>query len=184
MALPFQVTPLQPTLVQPFHRDGWVYEEKYDGWRMVAYKDGGSVRLVSRHGVDHTARFPELASAIAVLPATTLILDGEVCRFDEHLVSRFHLLPDPEPGTVCSPPVFVAFDVLYARDRDLRARPLRERRRALEDEVGIRDHVVTARRLPDDGLEAWAEVQRRATRGWWRRTTPQRTCRAALPDAG
>jgi ATP-dependent DNA ligase len=37
--------PVHPTLVrEPFHRDGWVYEEKYDGWRMVALKDGSSVR--------------------------------------------------------------------------------------------------------------------------------------------
>ncbi|MGH7399379.1 MAG: hypothetical protein ACRELW_17790, partial [Candidatus Rokuibacteriota bacterium] len=42
---------------QPFHRDDWIYEEKYDGWRMVAYKDGTSVKLVSRAGKDHRRRF-------------------------------------------------------------------------------------------------------------------------------
>ena len=48
-----------PTLVaKPFHRAGWVYEEKVDGWRMLAYKDGDRVRLVSRNGRDHTRRFP------------------------------------------------------------------------------------------------------------------------------
>jgi len=40
-----------PTLVpEPFHRDGWVYEEKVDGWRILAYKDGALVRLLSRNG--------------------------------------------------------------------------------------------------------------------------------------
>jgi bifunctional non-homologous end joining protein LigD len=40
---------MQPTLVaKPFHREGWIWEEKYDGWRMVAYKDGSRVRLISR----------------------------------------------------------------------------------------------------------------------------------------
>jgi bifunctional non-homologous end joining protein LigD len=54
---------MQPTLVaQPFHRDGWVYEEKYDGWRMVAYKDRDQVRLISRPGRGHTRRFPELVA--------------------------------------------------------------------------------------------------------------------------
>jgi bifunctional non-homologous end joining protein LigD len=55
---------MAPTLVRPpFHRDGWVYEEKIDGWRMLAYKDGAHVRLISRNAVDQTARFRELAAA-------------------------------------------------------------------------------------------------------------------------
>jgi bifunctional non-homologous end joining protein LigD len=46
---------IQPTLVaKPFHREGWVYEEKYDGWRMVAYKREDQVQLISRPGRDHT----------------------------------------------------------------------------------------------------------------------------------
>src|SRR6266851_3208995 len=57
---------MQPTLVStPFHREGWVYEEKYDGWRMVAYKREDGVQLISRSGRDHTSRFPELVAAIA-----------------------------------------------------------------------------------------------------------------------
>ena len=72
---------MAPTLAKPFHRDGWVYEEKYDGWRMVAYKDGLAVRLVSRNAVDHTKRFRELVNAIAAPKAPTLVLDGEVCVY-------------------------------------------------------------------------------------------------------
>jgi ATP-dependent DNA ligase len=42
---------MAPTLVgEPFHHDGWVYEEKVDGWRMLAYKAGDRIRLVSRNG--------------------------------------------------------------------------------------------------------------------------------------
>jgi len=65
---------MAPMLIrEPFHRDGWVYEEKVDGWRMVAYKDGERVRLVSRNGRDHTRRFPDLAAAISKLSARTLV---------------------------------------------------------------------------------------------------------------
>src|SRR5919201_1089704 len=74
------IEPMIPTLAQPFHRAGWVYEEKYDGWRMLAYKNGATVRLISRQGVDHTARFAELAATVAALKAPTLVLDGEVVR--------------------------------------------------------------------------------------------------------
>jgi hypothetical protein len=47
-------------LPRPFHRPGWVYEEKYDGWRMVAEKVASQVSFTSRNGLDHTRRFPEL----------------------------------------------------------------------------------------------------------------------------
>jgi bifunctional non-homologous end joining protein LigD len=105
----------------PFHRDGWVYEEKVDGWRIVAYivayKDGSSMRLISRNGVDHTARFRELARAIAKMRQDVLVLDGEIAVFDEQLVSRFHLLGDPDPAILCTPSMFIAFDVRRTTDR-------------------------------------------------------------------
>src|SRR6059036_2458306 len=68
---------MAPTQVrEPFHRDGWVYEEKVDGWRILAYKDGARVRLVSRNGRDHTRRFRDLAEAVSKLAARSLVLDG------------------------------------------------------------------------------------------------------------
>ena len=70
-----------PTLVpEPFHREGWVYEEKVDGWRIVADKENGCVCLISLTGHDHAARFPDVATAIARLSARTMILDGEPAR--------------------------------------------------------------------------------------------------------
>jgi bifunctional non-homologous end joining protein LigD len=59
-----------------------VYEEKVDGWRMLAYKDRDRVRLMSRNGRDHTRRFADMATAILKLSAGTLVLDGEVAVFD------------------------------------------------------------------------------------------------------
>ena len=70
---------MQPTLVpRPIHHEGWVYEEKVDGYRMLAYKDSGGVRLISRQGKDVTARFSELVAVLVGLQAETVILDGEV----------------------------------------------------------------------------------------------------------
>jgi bifunctional non-homologous end joining protein LigD len=66
---------MHPTLVpRPIQHEGWVYEEKVDGWRLVAYKAGAKVRLVSRQGRDHAARFPELVAAFQSLDGS-LILD-------------------------------------------------------------------------------------------------------------
>jgi bifunctional non-homologous end joining protein LigD len=50
----------------PFHRDGWVYEEKYDGWRLLARKTNDQVGLLSRNGRDHTRRFAHLAAEVAI----------------------------------------------------------------------------------------------------------------------
>ena len=66
-----------------------MYEEKVDGYRMLAYKDGARVRLVSRNGVDHTRRYPDVATAFAQLKPSTLVLDGELAVFDQQLRSRF-----------------------------------------------------------------------------------------------
>ena len=164
--VPFEVHLLHPTLVTPFDRPGWVYEEKVDGWRMVAYKSGENVHLVSRRGLDHTARFAALTKAIAALPSADLILDGEVAVFDERLVSRFDLLMEPDPDVVATPPVYVAFDVLHAHGDDLRAKPLAARRDILEGLVEGGEGVFAVRRLEGNGHQAWAEVQRRGLEGY------------------
>jgi len=142
-----------------FHRDGWVYEEKYDGWRMATYKDGTAVRLVSRAGKDHTRRFAELVAAIRGLPPTTLILDGEVAIFDDKLVSRFEWFRRRPEDVTSTPPICMAFDCLYLEDRDLRPLPLRERRAALE-QVAENDRtlIFPARHLATNGLAAWQQV--------------------------
>ena len=122
--------PMAATQVdKPFHRDGWVYEEKYDGWRMVAYKDGTAVRLVSRAGKDHSPRFGELAAALRALPVMTLILDGEVAIFDNTLISRFEWLRKRPEDVAATPPIFMAFDCLYLEGRDLRDRRCASARR-------------------------------------------------------
>jgi bifunctional non-homologous end joining protein LigD len=90
---------------KPFDREGWIWEAKYDGWRMVAYKDYDAIWLVSRPGRDHTPRFPGLVAALRGLPPATLILDGEVAIFDERLVSRFEWLRHGKSPDVATAPL-------------------------------------------------------------------------------
>lgn len=91
--------------------------------RVLAYKDAARVRLLRRNRVDHARRFRELAVAIAALPVPTLVLDGEVAIFDEQLSSRFELLRHSDPDVVATPPIYIAFDVLYRDGIDLSPRP-------------------------------------------------------------
>ena len=151
---------------EPFHRPGWVYEEKVDGWRILAYKDGTSVRLLSRNGIDHARRFREIVAAVAALSEPTLVLDGEVAIFDQAMRSRFDLLRQSDPTIVATPPIYMAWDVLYRAGQDLSLLPLRERRPLLEEIVAGHDLVLPARRLAANGLEAWAQVLERGFEGY------------------
>jgi bifunctional non-homologous end joining protein LigD len=157
---------MHPTQVrEPFHRPGWVFEEKIDGWRMAAYKDGKRVRLLSRSGVDHSARFPELVAAVASLAPRTLVLDGEVAVFDRQLRSRFDWLRDPDPEAVATPPLLMVFDMPYRAGRELANRPLRDRRARLEEVLAGADRILPVRRLPPNGLAAWAAVLEKGYEG-------------------
>jgi bifunctional non-homologous end joining protein LigD len=158
------------TLVrEPFHKPGWVYEEKYDGYRILAYKEGSRVRLYSRNAIDRTDRFYDIAAAMTTLRPSTLLLDGEVSVFDREGVSRFQLLQNLGAGKS----VFAVFDCLYKDGQDLRRRPLSERRIALEEslapnklparsrnkssrnKVAPNKVIVPSSRLSSDGMEAY-----------------------------
>jgi len=149
----------------PFHRPGWVYEEKVDGWRMLAYKVAGTVKLVSRNGRDHTSRFPGIVAALRKLDATGLILDGEVAVYDAQLVSRFEWLRHASPPDLSTPPLFMVFDCLQARGKDLRSQPLYVRRNVIEDVLDKQDMVLPVRRLADDGPKAWEQSVHRGYEG-------------------
>jgi bifunctional non-homologous end joining protein LigD len=147
------------------HRDGSVYEEKIDGWRMLAYKDGKRVRVLSRTGVNHSRRFPEIVAAVASLRSQTLVLDGEVAIFYRQLRSRFDWLRDPDPEAVATPPLLIVFDMLYRSGRDLTQRPLRDRRARLEELLAGADRILPVRRLASNGLAAWAQVLEKGYEG-------------------
>lgn len=149
------------TLVRdPFHRAGWVYEEKYDGYRILAYKEGRRVQLLSRNANDRTAAYEDVARAVQGLSAGTLLLDGEVVAFDRRGVSRFQLL---QQGS--APRSYVVFDCLYKNGRDLRREPLPVRRAALEAVVGARGTVHRARRMAANGLAAYRAAKERGFEG-------------------
>jgi bifunctional non-homologous end joining protein LigD len=118
------------------------------------------------NGVDHTRRFHDIATAISKSSARTLVLDGEIAIFDEQLRSRFDWLREPDRAAVASPPVYMAFDLLYRDGRDLSARPLAHRRVRLEAVVAGSELVFPVRRLAPDGHEAWKRVIERGYEGY------------------
>lgn len=150
------------TLVDtPFHEPGWIYEEKYDGIRILAARSGTRVQLVTRNLIDRATDFPDIAAAIVRLPAPTLLLDGEIVIFDADGISRFQLFG----ADTRRKPVYVVFDLLFARAQDLRGRPLVERRAALEQEVAQSGPLKLARRLARNGFAAFRLARERGLEG-------------------
>jgi bifunctional non-homologous end joining protein LigD len=161
----------------PFHRSGWVYEEKYDGYRILAHKERRHVRLMSRNGRDWAGRFAEIAKGVASLPGRSLVLDGEVAAFDETLVSRFELLHNDGAARI-----YCVFDCLWHNGRDLRWEPFEERRGVLEQVADGSELLFPARRMPADGMEPLPWPFRGGMRGSSPRTRPLRIGLAAQSD--
>jgi len=163
--IPFRVHPMLATLVhEPSDKPGWVYEEKYDGYRILAYKEGESVTLFSRNAKDRTATFVSIAEAVAKLPFRTLLLDGEVLVFDRRHISRFQLLQNQSAALE-----YAVFDCLYKNGNDLRGDALRERRSALDDLIaktnGHNTRIFASGRLAGSGLDAYKLAARKGFEG-------------------
>ena len=77
-----------------FTRPGWLWELKYDGYRLLAGRESGKTILRYRHGMDSTATFPEIARAVSALPCDAFVLDGEVVVLDPS--ARPRLRPSAE----------------------------------------------------------------------------------------
>ncbi|MDR3420767.1 MAG: DNA ligase D [Xanthobacteraceae bacterium] len=109
----------------------WLHEIKFDGYRMEARLDHGKVRLLTRKEQDWTHRFRPVAGAVAALPASNALLDGEIVVEDDNGISNFSLLQTDLKDGRTDRFVYYVFDLLHLDDRDLRGAPLSERKAAL-----------------------------------------------------
>src|SRR3954452_139135 len=141
MALPLN-PPVLPQLAKSAKAlpkgEGWVYEPKWDGFRSIAFVDGGAVHLQSRNGKPLTRYFPELT-----FPEGRYVLDGEIVLFDDRGRQDFDALGQrihPAKSRIdmlaeTTPTRFIAFDLLAQGDDLLLDRPQAERREMLEQIV-------------------------------------------------
>jgi bifunctional non-homologous end joining protein LigD len=114
----------------------WLHEIKLDGYRLLGRLDRGRVRLETRNGLDWTDRFPGVAEALATLPARSALVDGEAVVFDRSGRSSFAALQAALGRARSGADVhFVLFDCLAIDGRDLRRKPLVERKEALRELV-------------------------------------------------
>ena len=110
---------------------GWLHEVKFDGYRIQARLDHGGARLLTRKGLDWTHKFPNIAAAVADLPAGTALLDGELVVADESGVSSFSALQGDLKAGRRDRFVYYVFDLLHLDGADLTRLPLTKRKAAL-----------------------------------------------------
>jgi bifunctional non-homologous end joining protein LigD len=144
------------TAPAPFSKDGWIFELKYDGFRMLATHRGKHAELLSRRGNDFAHRFPEITAALLELPE--IVLDGELAVLDAEgrplfdqlrWRSRLKKKISIEHAPRARPAVLFAFDLLELDGEDIRTRTLLERKRWLQTIlkgtgwIRCADHVAT-----------------------------------------
>ena len=123
---------MRATLGQlPTEDDGWAYEIKWDGYRTIAFVEGGKVRLQSSNSIDVSARYPELQPLADELGGQRAILDGELVVLDERGRPRFELIQRKEMDHLEA--AYFVFDVLAIDRHDTIGLPYEERRRLLRE---------------------------------------------------
>jgi ATP-dependent DNA ligase len=165
------VAPMLARLARELPDDGYLYEPKWDGFRCLAFREGGEIDLRSRNQRPLARYFPELEEAFLALPPGRFVVDGEIVAVSEGgadfpaLLARLH----PASSRVErlrreTPALFVAFDLLSVEDDDLRARPFRERRRRLEQLLAPAEPPLLLTPLTSDRAvaEEWLEEHRGA----------------------
>ena len=172
------------TAERPFSRAGWLFEPKIDGWRAVATRGDEGVRVGAasparvtlrlRGGGDAAVSFPEIAKAIATLPAPGVILDGEIACLDPtgrpdfgRLQERAHRKKAEEAArhAISTPATFFVFDLLAIGGLDLRARPLSERRAWLERLIPTVGVLRRTDAVPERGEALYAAASRLGLEG-------------------
>lgn len=132
--LPFTAKDLKPMLATltdaPFDDPDWLFEVKWDGYRVITRIENGTVTLFSRNGLEVTEKYPMLAEAAAQLPLDA-ILDGELVALDAAGRPSFALMQNAAENAAAL--VYYAFDLLALGGEDLRALPLEERKAALKE---------------------------------------------------
>ena len=158
--LPKRLQPMLATLTDgPFDDAGWIFEDKYDGFRMVAKIEGGKVTLYSRNGNIISHSYIEVAKALEGVKGDAVI-DGELVALDENGVSHFQLLQNALRHDAKLQ--YCAFDLMFHGEEDLRGLMLIERKKRLKEILPRHKLIAFSRHRKKDGTKFFDERNARA----------------------
>ena len=165
MSQPSWLDPELATLTSDRFTDpAWIFERKFDGERCLPFRDGDHLRLMTRNQQQVTGTYPEIAEALRAQAATDFIVDGEVVAFDGDETSFSRLqhrlgVRDPSPALRAEVPAYIdLFDELWADGRDVRSRPLLERKQVLRDLLSFGGPLRYAEHRDSDGEAYYREA--------------------------
>ena len=161
--LPKRLQPMLATLTDgPFDDPAWIFEDKYDGFRMVAKIESGKVTLYSRNGQVISRNYIEVAQALEGVRGDAVI-DGELVALDENGVSHFQLLQNALRRQAKL--LYCAFDLMFQDGEDLRAMPLTERKKRLKAILPKHRLVACSRHRKTFGTKFFEEAGREGLEG-------------------
>jgi bifunctional non-homologous end joining protein LigD len=151
------------TLVDaPFDGRDWVFETKWDGFRLIATIEKGGVTLYSRNGLIVSDNYKPVAKALEKVRHDAVI-DGELVAFDAHGVSRFQMLQNALRTTTNLH--YCAFDLMFLDGQDLRGRPLVERKDRLKAILPREPLIIYSEHWPQHGKRLFREAQKQGLEG-------------------
>ncbi|MEO9157063.1 MAG: DNA ligase D [Kofleriaceae bacterium] len=162
------------TAEAPFSSPDWIFELKYDGFRMISFGGAGQAALRYRSSQDSTDRYPELTSALRALPIPALVLDGEIVMFDAEGKPDFHKLSfrgqlhrtsEIQRAALADPVTYVVFDLLGAAGYDLRGLPLLVRKSLLERILPTVGPLRFGQHIPTQGEALLRQIVSRGLEG-------------------
>jgi bifunctional non-homologous end joining protein LigD len=146
---PRKYQPMLATLAAEVPKGDWLYEIKWDGYRIIATVSGGEPELRTRKDQDYTQRFENVAKELVkALKTPDCVVDGEVCALDEEGRPSFSAMQQGRPGT---PIVYYVFDLLEVEGEPIIDLPLEDRRARLEKLLNKRNKTIRFSESFDDG---------------------------------
>ena len=150
--------PMLATLVDaPFNDKAWVFETKWDGFRLITEKRGDTVRLWSRNGIDVTTKYAPVLPALQKIE-TSYVIDGELCALDAQGRSRFQLLQNALNKRAKL--LYVVFDALFVEGQDIRDKPLLVRKEILKALLPRDPLLRYSEHVVEFGRQEFAKAQR------------------------
>ena len=156
--------PMLATLAdKPFDSTEWVYETKWDGFRLIAEVKRGSVRLFSRNGIEVTARYPAIAQALRPI-VEPCVIDGELVALDTKGRSHFQLLQNAlrDEKTRLQ---YCVFDLLFLGTEDVRRKPLLERKRLLKQMLPRSKLLRYSEHIKEEGIALFEKAKQAGLEG-------------------